>query len=244
MRNYLKRMRELFDERSIVERHAKSLEHVESMYKMMKNTDPEEAGNFYQQSIEEAEHSLSEELASAAEQRVVLEELEHNILQALATREEIWTDADASIRRGDWKGLEELGKEYELENLVLLADTGRARDKLQAELNSLSPAQRRSPAWGFELPPWHPLGPHRHVVALPFDAVRPSGLVEPGTEGARALVSLDTGFFTFVEKDAPIRLLAVEWWGRHDTRYGPGGRLMLDDLWGSLSWSALRAMVE
>jgi len=244
MRDYLRRMRALYDEKAIIERYDKLRTELMKTFGYIESMNSGEGKKQYEQMIEQLDSQLELELASAPESRAKLQEYEDKLLKALVTREDIWTGADASIRGGDWDGLEELGKEYELENLVLLADAGRARDKLQAELNSLSPAQRRSPAWGFELPPWHPLGPHRHVVALPFDAVRPSGLVDPGTEGARALVSIDAGFFTFVEKNAPIRLLAVEWWGKHDTRYGPAGRLMLDDLWGSLNWSALRAMVK
>jgi hypothetical protein len=244
MRDYLRRMRAMYDEKTIIERYDKLREEFKKTFSYVESMNPGEGKKQYEQMIEQLDSQLEFELASAPESRAELQQYEDKLLKALLTREDIWTGADASIRGGDWDGLEELGKEYELENLVLLADAGRAKDRLQAELNSLSPAQRSSPAWGFELPPWHPVGPHRHVVALPFDAVRPSGLVEPGTEGARALVSIDTGFFTFVEKDAPIRLLTVEWWGGHDTLYGSGGRSLLDDLWGSLSWSALRATVE
>ena len=244
MQDYLKRMRAMYDEKTIIERYAKLREEMMKTVQIAVSMNPGEEKKYYEHMIEPLDKQLELELASAPESLAKLREYEDKLLQALITREDVWTTADAAIRGGDWDRLEALGGEYDVDRLVLLADAGRARDKLQAELSSLSPAQRAAPAWGFELPPWHPLGPHRHVVAMPFEAVRPSGLVDPGTVGARALVSLDTGFFTFVEKNAPIHVLAVEWWGAHDTRYGPMQRTLLNDLWSSLDWNALRALIE
>jgi hypothetical protein len=242
MRDYLKKIRILFDEESIIERHNKSLEQSMSLYEMMKKMNPEEAQKFHQQTIGGAEKRLEEELEASAGKRVELDEYEKKLIQALVTREDAWTSAGTYIKNGDWNKLQELGKKYDIERLDLLADAGRAISKLQAELKSLSAAQRNAPAYGFELPPWHPVGPHKQVVAMPFDAKRPSGLVNPTTKGARALVCLDPDFFVLAEKNSSIRLLAVEWWGSHETRYHSGK--MLDDLWKNLDWRALEGMIE
>jgi hypothetical protein len=244
MKNYLKKMRELHDEKKIIEDHNKLREEMMALVKYAESSNPADAEKYRAQLIDPLDKQLEMQLAAAPGQRAELQKYEDKLLQALVTREEIWTGADVAIKGGDWDKVESLGKEYELESLVELADAGRAIEKLQKELNGLTPAQRRAPAHGFELPPWHPFGPHKQVISMPFDAVRPSGLVDSKSEGARALVCLDPAFFTFVEKNAPIRLMAIEWRGSHEIRYGSSGRLLFDDMWNSVDWHALRAMVE
>ncbi len=252
IRARLQKLRDAFDEKAIIERHNKALEQAREFHAMMQSMNPEEAKEYYRQTIEGADQRLEETLAAAAEQRVEIEKFAQQLLDAVMGLGDISSEAESAISTGNWDRLEEMGRELDVERFVYLADAGRATEKLKAELGSLSPAQRRAPAWGFEVPPWHPLGPHRHVVAMPFDAARPSGLVEAGTEGARALVAIDEDFFAFAERDGGIHLLAVEWWEEVDARYRSEGGMfynerrvtMLEDLWGSINWAALRKMIE
>ncbi len=129
---------------------------------------------------------------------------------------------------------------------------GRAAEGLKAELNGLTPAQRRATAYGFIVPPWPSMGTYRHIMAIDFEAGRPSGLVSPDAEGARALVCVDEDFFASAAEDAAIRVMSVEWWELIDARYRSEGGMfynerrvtMLNDLWRSVDWNALRRMTE
>jgi hypothetical protein len=252
MQKYLRQIRDAFDEKAVIERHYEMLDQARQLHTMMLSINPAEAEKYYIKAIEGSDQRLQEALAGAAEQRPVLEKYERDLLQALVTREDIWTEADASIKGGNWDRLEEIGKELGIDHLVFIADAGRAKVKLKVELNSLSPAERHSPAYGFEIPEWHPLGPYKHVVAMDFKAIRPSGLVPAGTKGARAIVCIDEEFFSRQDDDASIRLIAVEWWEEVDARYRSEGGMfynerrvtMLDDLWKSLDWSSLRAIID
>jgi len=244
MRQHLQRMKSMLDEKEIVERHAESLEQAMSLYEMMKSMNPEQAEEYYRKTIADSEDQLGQKLAAAREQRGELEKYEQRMIGALVKRDEVWTGAGASISSGNWDRLEQLGRENHVDHLVFLADAGRAIEKLEAELAGLSPSQRSAPAYGFELPPFNPLGPHRHVVMMPFEAERPSGLVDPGTEGARALVCLDPGFFRFDVENAPVRILSVEWRGSHELRYHNEQKNLPQDLWSSIDWAALRAFVQ
>jgi hypothetical protein len=243
MRNHFKQMKELFDEEAIIKRHYKSLEENMSMYTMLKSHNPVEAEKFYQKSIGEADKNLKDQLSAAAGGRTQIQEYENQIINALITREEIWTIAGASVNDGAWDKLEKLGKDNDISRLVFLADAGRSIEKLQAELKGLSSAQRNAPAYGFELPPWSQSGPQKHLTAMPFKAKRPSGLVDKGT-GARGLVTIDPAFFENIEKDAVIKMIAVEWWGSNKTLYQPGEKMLPDEIWGSLDWQAIRGMVN
>ncbi len=244
MRQHLQRMKSMLDEKEIVERHAESLEQAMSLYEMMKDMNPEQAEEYYRQTIAGSEEQLQEKLDAAGEQRTELEKYEQRLIGALVKRDDVWTGAGASISSGNWDRLEQLGRENHVDHLVFLADAGRAIGKLEAELAGLSPSQRSAPAYGFELPPFNPLGPHGHVVMMPFEAERPSGLVDPGAEGARALVCLDPEFFRSGAQEAVVRILSVDWRGSHDLSYHNNQKNLPQDLWQSIDWAALRAFVQ
>ncbi len=234
----------MFDENEIIERHTSSVEQAMSFYNMMKNTNPEEAEKYYLKTIEGSDKNLQLQLDQAEKSRVELEEYEDKLIKALLAREDIWTGADASIKGGDWDALEETARKHNIEKLIYLADAGRAIPKLEAELNGLSPAQRKAPAFGFELPPWNPLGTHKNIVAMPFEAKRSSGLVDSNSEGARALVSLAPGFFNFTTNDASIGILGIEWSGYHKLSNPSGEGTMPHIIWSDLDWEALKTFVD
>jgi hypothetical protein len=252
MRSQMAKLRELFDERAVIERHEQSLKQVRELHAIMVKMNPEEAEKYYRNAMEGSDQRLEEALSAAAQQRIEIEKYEQKILEASLSMDDFWENLNLAMASGDWNSLEELGKEMKMEKLVFLADAGRAIDKLKIELNGLSPSQRRAPAYGFEIPDWHPLGPHRHVVALPFEAIRPSGLVDRGARGARALVSVDAEFFSSLEKKPAVRLIAIEWWEEVDARFRSKGGMfynerrvtMFDELWKSLDWPALGALVD
>jgi hypothetical protein len=252
MRSHMAKLRELFDEKAVIERHELSLKQAKEMHAMLVRMNPEEADKYYKNTMDGADQRLEEALAAAAEQRVEIEKYEQQLLEASLSMDDFWETLNTAMKRGDWNGLEKLGKEMKMDKLVFLADAGRAVDKLRQELTGLSPSQRRAPAYGFEIPEWHPLGPHRHVVALPFEAIRPSGLVDRGSKGARALVSVDDEFFLSLDKEPAVRLIAVEWWEEVDARFRSKGGMfynerrvtMYEELWNSLDWRAIRAILD
>ena len=256
LRRYLQRSKELFDEKAVIERHEKSLEQARELIAMAEAMGPEMhrkvKADMQAKVFDGAEERLQEALAAAAENRAEMEKNEQKLLQALLTREEVWTEARDSIERKDWDSLETLGRHIELDKIVFLADTGRAISALEDELSALSQTERKAAAWGFELPPWNPIGTQRHVVAMPFDPDRPSGLVAAGTKGARKLVSVDPAFFTAADAPTDIVLLTITWYESSDVLYyaqnGPQREKtempLLDALWGSLDWPMLRALVD
>ncbi len=252
MRQYIKRMRDMFEEQSVVERHEKVMEQAKQSYEMMKSFNLEEAEKMYANAVDGAEDRLRQELEVAAEQRVELDEWERKLTEALMTQGEILARVDAAIGSGDWDGIKELGKELDVNHLIFIGDAGRAAEGLRAELNSLTPAQRRAPAYGFITPPWPSMGTYRHIMAMDFEAERPSGLVSPDAEGARALVCIDEDFFASAGNESAIRVMSVEWWELIDARYRSEGGMfynerrvtMLNDLWRGVDWNALRRMTE
>lgn len=244
MKNYLEKLKVMFDEKEIIERHTQVVEQARSFYNMMKNTNPEEAEKYYLKTIEGSDNNLQLQLDQAEKNRAELEVYENKLIKALLARDDIWAGADASIKAGDWDALEEAGREHNVEKLIYLADASRAILELEAELEGLTPAQRKAPAYGFELPPWTPLGTQKNVVAMPFEAERPSGLVDSNTKGARALVSLDPGFFHFNPTDAPIGILGIEWSGYHKLPNPSGEGTMPHIIWSDLKWDALEAFVK
>ncbi len=252
MRSDFEKIQKVFDEEAIIARHQKTLEDAEKMFEMMKGFDPEEAEKRHREILESADENLEAQLEAAAELRPEFEEHQRNLIEALLTIDDIWNQADAAISGRNWDNLEKLGEELEVPHFLFLSDTGRKLEMLQAELNAMSASERRSPAYGFELPPWHPLGPHRHIVALDFHAERASGLVDPGTEGARSLLSINPAFFDSFTSPSSILLLSVEWWEETDARYRSEGGMfynerrvnMLDDLWSSLNWNAISSFVD
>lgn len=181
-------------ESEVTERHEKTLEDARNFIAMAEAMGPEMhkkvKADMQAKVLDGAEERLQETLAAAAENRAEMERYEQKLLNALLTREEVWTEARNSIERKDWDSLEELGRRIELDKVVFISDTGRAISALEDELASLSQTERKASAWGFELPPWNPLGTYRHVVAMPFDPARPSGLVAAGRSGRLTLTVL------------------------------------------------------
>lgn len=255
LRRHIERTKELFDEKAVVERHEKSLEQARDLIEMAKAMGPEMhekvEADMQTKVLDGSEERLREALAAAAEARAEMERYEQELLQALLTREEVWTEAGHSIERKDWDSLEELGRSLEMDKFVFLADTGRALSALENELAALSSAERKAVAYGFELPPWNPLGTQRHVVAMPFDPARASGLVSADAKGARQLVSVDGDFFA-AGPSSEVKLLTVSYHERSDILYqdknGPRrektGKPLLDAVWESLDWPMLRGLAD
>lgn len=244
MKAYLTAMKDLFTEENIIKRHRENRENAMQLYEMMKQSNPAQAEEFYQKSIVGSEEALEKELSGAGEQRKKFEEMERKLMTALVQREEVWQQMSTAIDSGNWDKIDELANEHKLDNLAHIADAGRSIGRLRAELAGLSSAERRAPAYGFLLPEEHPLGTQRQVVAMVFNAERPSGLLTAGAKGARAIVSIDPEFFNFDDAGTPIKLMAVEYWGKNTTMYDNNRRNLLDDLWQYLNWQELRAMVR
>jgi len=244
MKVYLTRMKEMYIEDNIIKRYRELREGLMPMYEMMKQSNPAVAEEFYRESILGLEEIMELELSQAGEKRKEVEEMERKLMTALVQREEVWQQMGAAIERGDWDMIENLGETHKLDNLKLIADAGRSVGRLRAELAGMSSAQRRAPAYGFLIPEDHPLGTHRQVVAMVFEAERASGLVQGNAKGARAIVSIDTEFFNFSDKGEPIKMMAVEYWGRNTTTYDNNRRNLLNDIWQHLDWQGLRSMVR
>ncbi len=244
MKAYLSQLRESANEENIRKRYIDVRERLMPLYEMMKQNNPAEAEAFYQQSIVGLEQAMDAELSQAGERQKEVEEMEQKLVSALMQREEVWQQMKAAVETGNWDRIDELSDENNLDHLKLIADAGRMAGRLRAELAGMSPAERRAPAYGFEIPEDHPVGPHRQVVAMVFHAERPSGLVPANAKGARAIVSIDPGFFDFSDADAPIRLMAVEYWGRNDLAYDNNRRNLLEDIWQYLDWQALQGMMR
>jgi hypothetical protein len=208
MRTYLRQIRDAFDEKAVIERHFEMLDQARQLHTMMLSINPAEAEKYYRKAIEGSDLRLQEALAGAAEQRPVLEKYERDLLQALVTREDIWTEADASIKGGNWDRLEEIGKELGIDHLVFIADAGRAAVKLEAELNSLSPAERLSPAYGFEIPsngiPWVPISMWLRWILKPY---APRAWCLPARKVQGPLFALMGSSFPGRTDDASIRLI-------------------------------------
>ncbi len=251
-RDYMARLQKAFSEEEIIRNHEEMLSDSIKMYEYYKTINVEVAQDFYETMIEDADRRLEENLEIAVDLRQEFAQLEEQILYALMSRQEVMSEMNALIGTKDWDGLEELGKELDLSQLIFLAYAGRAIDGLEAELAGLSPAERSAPAYGFELPPWHPFGPHRQVVAMPFDAARISGLVSPDSEGARALVAIDPSFFNPLLPPTDIQLMVVGWWEEtHPRYYSPTGSAyneirvqLLERLWNSLDWRSLSLFLK
>ncbi len=249
---YINRMRDMYQEQAVIERHEKFIEQTIQTYEKVKVFNPEEAKKMLDNTIDEAEGLLVQQLEAAVEQRAKIDEWERKLTEALMTQGEILARIEGAIRSRDWDAIEKVGKELDVDHLVFIADAGRAAEGLKAELNSLTPAQRSAPAYGFILPPWPSMGTYRHIMAMDFEAERPSGLVSPDAEGARALVYIDEDFFASAGNESAIRVMSVEWWELIDARYRSEGGMfynerrvtMLNDLWRGVDWNALRRMTE
>lgn len=244
MKTYLARMRGMFSEEGIIKRYQETRQNIMTLYELMKQKDRAEAEEFYRKSITEMEKTMELELSQADEKQKEFEEMERKLMSALVQREEVWQQMKTAIDRGNWDKIDELANEHKLENLALIADAGRSIGRLRAELAGLSPAERRAPAYGFLLPEDHPVGTQRQVVAMVFKAERASGLVAAGTKGARSIVSIDPEFFNFSDNGTPIKLMAVEYWGRNTIMHDNNSRNLLDDIWKYLDWKGLRGLVN
>ena len=244
MKVYLSRMKEMVTEENIIRRYRELKATMMPQYEMVKQSNPAAAEEFYQKSIVGLEDMMELELSQVDERRKEIEEMERKLMTALVQREEVWQQMKTAIDRGDWDKIDELADEHKLDNIRLIADAGRSVGRLRVELAGLSKAERSAPAYGFLIPEDHPVGTHRQVVAMVFNAERASGLVAAGAKGARAIVSIDPEFFDFADTGAPIRLMAVEYWGSNTTTYDNNRRNLLDDIWHNLDWQELRAMVR
>lgn len=244
MKIYLSRMKEMVTEENIIKRYSGLIEALMPQYEMMKRSHPELAEEYYQKSIVGLGEMMEMELSQAGERRKEIEDMEQKLMSALMQREEVWQQMKSAIDRGKWDKIDELADEHNLDNLRLIADAGRSIGRLRTELAGLSPAERRAPAYGFLIPDDHPVGTQRQVVAMVFNAERASGLLAADAKGARAIVSIDPEFFDFSDTGAPIRLMALEYWGRNTTMYDNNRRNLLDDIWQHLDWRGLRAMVR
>ncbi len=243
LRAYIDRLRQSAEEEAIITRYQTLIASSMEMYERFKNYSAE-AAEAYLQAVAEYEKMMVYELERAVEWRKEIDEMEAKLLAALTQREDVMQQMRGAIESGNWDRLDELADEHDLDNLRLIADAGRAIGKLRAELSALSPAERRAPAYGFLQPDHHPLGTHRQVVAMVFEAERASGLVPATAEGARAIVAIDHEFFNFSDDGAPIRMMAVEYWGSNTLMYDNNRRNLLDDIWANLDWRALRGMVR
>ncbi|MFO8234339.1 MAG: hypothetical protein R6U04_02885 [Bacteroidales bacterium] len=244
MKTYLASLKDRLNEENIIERYRKLRENLMPMYEMMKHDNPAQAEEFYQKSIAGLEESMEAELSMVDEGREEVEEMERKMMSALAQREEIWQQIKSAIDRGNWDKIDELADEHKLDKFIIVADAGRSIERLRDELAGLSPAERMAPAYGFLLPEDHPVGTQRQVVAMVFNAERASGLISAEDKGARAIVSIDPDFFNFSDNGTPIKMMAIEYWGRNTTTYNNNSRILLDDIWKSLDWQGLKAMVR
>ncbi|MFP4557603.1 MAG: hypothetical protein ACLFNU_12105 [Bacteroidales bacterium] len=236
--DYLKRLK------GLRERHAVKIKNTNDIYNLMKHLTPDEAEKFYNENIATLNEQLEEALVEAAGQLPVIEEYERKLKQALLTRGDVFSKVSNAIENESWDEIQEQGKEWNLTNLLQLASAGRVIKGLEQELKGLSVAERNAPAYGFEMPPHHPLDPHRQVVAMPFEAKRPTGLVSPSTKNARQIVCIDPDFFRLYDDGQTIRILAVEWQGRHELRYDQASKNLLDEIWKTLNWRKLSGFVK
>lgn len=226
---------------------------------MMNMITDEKMKENYQEMIEEQKYILLEMTEQLDEQLMAFEkahqevaEFGQKLLQALILYDEKMKEVIDIFKARDWDALEALGLADNELNFPFLVDTGRAIDALEQELNQLSLTEQKEAAFGFDIPPIHPLGPYQHVVALDYSSARPSGLVSPEKEGARALVRLNQDYFKDDAKSTQVQVLILKWWERTDAlHYSPGATFyseervqMMENLWQNLDWSALEALLN
>jgi len=252
-------MEQQYSPEKVLERHEQALEDLGNSLKMFRMhkemAQTEEVKEKWAEAIAEVEENkvraeayfLEEFLLVVEDFMEEMQEYLRDLALASLQAEEMLEEAAEIVKNSRWDQLEELGQKYDSQYLLYLADSGRAQAKLEAELASLSPAELSAPAYGFEIPPTHPVGPYRHLVPMDFEVTRPSGLVDKGTEGARALVALKPGFFTDALPSTAPRLIIVKWWelidsshfspeGRH---FHPARREMMDRVWSDLRWDQI-----
>lgn len=217
--------------------------------------DPETGEREYQKALAEAEQYRQERRRMEPEMIATLDAQEKQFIDALLARDALMVAERQAVADEDWDRLEEIGRENQLSHLVYIADAGRQVVALERELSTMSAAERSAPAWGFEIPE-SPPGPYRSFMMMQFSLTRPSGLVEPDSPGARAIVALDRSFFDRRNSDAQPLILTVAYW--KDPRYGDDpwammerrgvprepGLTMLADVWRHLDWRVLRRIVE
>ncbi len=244
LKNRIERMRQAYSDEAIINNYSDAIARLMPVMEMLKTTQPDLADEAYESTIGGLENAMEEALIHAVEIRKEINKMEEQLLGALIQREGVWKQIETAINQGDWDAIESIGSEHNLGNMKLIADAGRSIGRLRAELAAMSPAQRRAPAYGFLLPEQHPLGTHRQVVAMEFIAERASGLVSANEHGARAIVSINPDFFNFSDSEAPIKLMAVEYWGRSTLTYDNNRRNLLDDIWQFTDWQMLKSMVR
>lgn len=250
------------DPEAIIEQHEQGLQAIENLIEMAEfhleqaQTEQEkdmweETLASHQENLHNQKESLDERLKGWEKATAEVIEFGEKLIKGLMAVSEIGEEVKTLILEEYWAAIEERGKELGGDYLVFLARVGRARYELEKELASLSPTERNAPAYGFDIPPTHPFGPHQHLIAMDYDAERPSGLVSPDTEGSRALVSINPEFFDPDLPPTAIQLITVRWWERTDalhfsegwSHYHEARRTMMENLWNNLDWNRLEQLL-
>lgn len=244
LKRNIDQMRQAYSEENIIQNYRGAIARLKPGIEMLRQTDPAQAEELYSTTIAGMEKAMEEALIQADKMRKQIDDMEEQLLSAIARREGVWQQMEAAIEQNNWDAIDKMGSEHNLSNLKLVADAGRSTGRLRAELAAMSAAQRRAPAYGFLLPDEHPLGTQRQVVATVFEAERASGLLPANAKGARAIVTINPEFFNFSDNGAPIKLMAVEYWGRNTVTYDNNRRNLPDDIWQYLDWQGLKAMVR
>ncbi len=213
----------------------------------------EEQKRMIQENIKQFEHEIDKLNAGLEEQIIANQEnaeewieMMEAMTKAIILQKGLLEDIEKLIQKEKWDEMEEMAIEYEIDHLLLLAKAGKNIGYLETELQHLSAAERAAPAYGFDIPGFAP-GPLKHVVPLSYEAERPSGLVSPDKEEARAVVAIKPDFFDEIAAEDTVKLIVVEWWERTASMfYSPGARFysearvnMRENLWQSLDWESL-----
>lgn len=267
MRRMTEEMKKMFSAEATIEMHENLIKNIEETIKLFEfqldnpvfyQLDDEreemirEQIEMYEQEIDSLNETLEERILEnqklAEEWLGYMEELTGGVIILQGLLEDI----EYLIEQEKWAEMGVMAREHEIDHLLFLAEAGQALNSLEAELQQLSAVERAAPAYGFDVPPLHPLGPHRHVVPMYYEAERPSGLISPDKKGARAVVAVRPDFFENEGEEGAIKLLAVNWWEMTDAlhyssraRYYSEARVnMRQELWRSLDWTALRQKVK
>ena len=218
----------------------------------------EEQKRMIQENIKQFEHEIDKLNAGLEEQIIANQEIAEEWIEymeemtrAVILQKGLLEDIEELILKEKWDEMEEMALDFESEHLLLQAKAGKAIGELENELQQMSAAERAAPAYGFDIPGFAP-GLLKHIVPLSYEAERPSGLVSPGKEGARAIVAIKPDFFDEKLARETIKLIVVEWWERTDaSHYSPGGSHysearvnMQENLWQSLDWESLIQKIQ
>jgi len=261
MRREAENMRELFSAEGTIQMNEDLISNYEYLIELLKHQldnpgffqlDAEQKRNYkeqieeYEQEIEMLNASLEERIIANQEIAEEWTEYMEAITRAVILQKGLLEDIEELILEEKWDEMEEMAIEYEIDHLLLQAKAGKAIGYLETELQQMSAAERAAPAYGFDIPG---LAPHmlKHIVPLSHEAERPSGLVSPDQEGARAVVAIKPGFFDEKLAEGTIKLIVVEWWENTSamffspgaSRYSEARVTMRKNLWQSLDWESI-----